>query len=85
MKNRPRTCVSCRGKFDRKLLLKVVRITDGAMKIIKFDPEVKLQGRGAWICKKRECIERVKKSRAFERMLKAYAVEGVYEELLCAT
>jgi len=83
MKNRPRTCLGCRGKFDKKLLLKVVRITDDGVKAIKFDPEAKLQGRGAWVCRKIECIEKTKKSRAFERMLKAQVTEGVYEELLC--
>ncbi|MCL2768307.1 MAG: YlxR family protein, partial [Synergistaceae bacterium] len=70
---------------DKNMLLKVVRITDDGMKTIKFDPGVKLQGRGAWVCRKKECIEKAKKSRAFERMLKACATEGVYGELLCVT
>ena len=84
MKNRPRACMGCRGKFDKKLLLKVVRIVNGdGIKTIKFDPENKLQGRGAWVCKKKECIEKVKKSRAFERVLKAHIIESVYEELSC--
>ncbi|MCL2147411.1 MAG: YlxR family protein [Synergistaceae bacterium] len=84
MKNRPRTCLGCRAKSDKKSLLRVVRIIncDGA-KIIKFDPEAKLQGRGAWVCRKRECIEKVKKNHAFERVLKANIVESIYEELSC--
>ena len=84
MKNRPRTCAGCRGKFDKSLLLRVARIiSDDGANVIKFDFEAKIQGRGAWICQKRECIEKAKKSRVFERMLKAHAAEDVYEELLC--
>ena len=84
MKNRFRTCVGCRGKFDKSLLLKVVRIIgDDGEKIIKYDPEAKLQGRGAWVCANRECIDKAKKSKAFERVLKAHIEENIYEDLLC--
>lgn len=81
----PRTCLGCRGKFDRNLLLRVVRVSGGdGEKIIKYDPDSKLQGRGAWVCKKNECIDKAKKSRSFERTLKARIMEDVYEELTCA-
>ncbi|MCL1875714.1 MAG: YlxR family protein [Synergistaceae bacterium] len=84
MKNRLRTCVGCRGKFNRDALLKVVRIIgDDGVKTIKFDPEVKLQGRGAWVCANKECIDKAKKSKAFERALKARIEENIYEDLLC--
>ena len=84
MKNRPRTCLGCREKLDKKSLLRVVRIVDGdCAKIIRFDPEAKLQGRGAWVCKKKECIEKVKKSRAFERALKTQTEENLFLELSC--
>jgi predicted RNA-binding protein YlxR (DUF448 family) len=84
MKNRPRTCLGCRNKFDKKFLLKVVRIiNDDGTKMVIFDERVKLQGRGAWICKKKECIEKAKKSRAFERTLKTHVTENIYEELSC--
>jgi len=84
MKNRPRTCLGCREKYDKNLLLKVVRIisSDG-VKEIKFSPDAKLQGRGAWVCKKKECIEKVKKNRTFERVLKANVTENIFEELSC--
>jgi len=86
MKNRPRTCLACRGKFDKNLLLRVAKIiSDDGVSIIKFDFEAKIQGRGAWVCKKKECVEKAKKSRAFERILKVSAAEDVYEELLCMT
>ena len=85
MRNRPRTCSGCRGKFDRNALLRVAKMTENGASAIKFDPEVKLQGRGAWVCGKIECIEKARKSRVFERMLKAHAAEEVYGELLsCA-
>ena len=83
MKNRLRTCLGCRGKFDKNLLLRVVRIIgDDGTKIIKYDPAAKLQGRGAWVCANNECIEKVKKSNAFERALKARKEDNIYEDLL---
>jgi len=84
MKNRPRTCLGCRNKFNKDSLLKVVRITnDDGAKMVIYDAKVKLQGRGAWVCRKKECIDKVKKSRAFERTLKARVMESIYEELSC--
>ena len=84
MKNRPRTCLGCRNKYEKSLLLRVVRIAgDDGVKTIEFDSGNKLQGRGAWVCNKRECIEKTMKTRAFERMLKARATKNIYEELLC--
>ena len=84
MKNRPRTCLGCRKRFDKNTLFKVVRvINNDGTKMILFDAKIKLQGRGAWVCKKKECIEKVKKSGAFERSLKAHVMESVYEELSC--
>ena len=83
MKNRPRTCLGCRGKFDRKLLLRVARIINGDSRSVFIDPDNKLQGRGAWVCKNIECIEKAKKKCAFEKILKTNVIEDVYEELLC--
>jgi len=84
MKNRSRTCLGCRGKYDRELLLRVTRINgEEGKREVKFDPIVKLQGRGAWVCRKKECIEKVKKSHAFERALKAHIIDDIYDNLLC--
>jgi predicted RNA-binding protein YlxR (DUF448 family) len=64
-------------------MLRVVRIIENdGERVIKFDPSVKLQGRGAWVCRKKECIEKVKKIHAFERALKAHIIEDIYEDLL---
>lgn len=84
MKNRLRTCLGCREKYDRNTLLRVVRIiVNNGEKTIIFDPGANLQGRGAWVCKNKECIEKVKKSNAFERVLKAKVKGDIYEDLLC--
>jgi len=86
MKNRPRTCLGCRKKLEKSSLFRVARIIgDDGMKTIKFDFGAKLQGRGAWVCRNRECIEKAMKTRAFERILKVQATKNVYEELLCVT
>ena len=48
-----RMCVSCRERRDKKDLIRVVLGPDGD---ISYDPTGKASGRGAYLCKKEECI-----------------------------
>lgn len=73
-----RMCVACREMKDKNELIRIVRPKDGA---ISPDFTGKSAGRGAYICKKSECILKAKKSRALERALGASAAE-VYEKLI---
>ena len=49
-----RTCVVCRAARDKRDLLRVVRLPDGG---VVFDETGKLAGRGAYVCRGRECID----------------------------
>ena len=49
-----RTCVGCRETRPKKELIRVVRTQSGAVEI---DPTGKKSGRGAYLCKSRDCWE----------------------------
>ena len=78
MREPERTCVSCRQKASKDNFIKVVLTHNGA----EIEREKKLNGRGAYICKKNTCIEKAKKSKAFSRSFKTPVEEKIYEELL---
>lgn len=76
--NSLRMCVVCREMKEKADLIRVVKIKNEEMKI---DLTFKAQGRGAYVCKSRNCIENAKKRRAFERALSKEAPVQFYESL----
>ena len=73
-----RQCMGCRERKDKRELLRVVRGTDG---IVSLDFSGKLNGRGAYICPKTECLQKARKTKALERSLETEVPEQVYERL----
>ena len=59
-------------------LFRVVRTADGRAQV---DPSMKADGRGAYLCRSRECLRRAVKSRGFERSLKMRIPESCIQEL----
>jgi len=57
-----RQCVSCRGLFPKKDLLRFVRNRDGE-EIALFDDRQNLQGRGYYLCPKQSCFLRAWKNK----------------------
>ena len=51
-----RCCVVCRRIADRDQLWRISRRANG---VIAFDPEARLEGRGAYFCRTAECIAAV--------------------------
>ncbi len=78
-RKRPRTCVACRCESPKKAMLRVVRTPEGE---IVLDPTGKRQGRGAYLCTNRECIELAKKRDCLSRALKTRVDPGIYEEII---
>ena len=61
MKNVPqRMCISCREKKDKKELIRIVCNKNGE---ISVDINGKLEGRGAYICKETNSLERALKTK----------------------
>ena len=57
-----RTCIFCRGKFEKNSLLRFVRMN----KTIYFDKHHLLEGRGFYIYLKQECLKRALNKKVFE-------------------
>lgn len=77
MKHIPeRMCACCRNTFPKEQLIRVVKIGD------KFfvDRTFKASGRGAYVCKNKECIDRLIKTKALNRSFKTVVPEEIYKE-----
>ena len=73
-----RQCVGCRTMFDKRELLRVVKSPEGE---ISLDPGGKKSGRGAYVCRKAECLKKAQKSKALDRALDVTIPEAVYAAL----
>ena len=73
-----RTCMGCRKKVNKHNLIRIVNNkTDGVM----IDKMQKLEGRGAYICKSEECLNKAIKNKALSRALKTNIDNDKYNEL----
>lgn len=77
-KKRPRTCVGCGEESPKRELLRVVRSPDG---IISYDSTGRAAGRGAYVCKRMECVKLAGKKRGFSRSLKSPIDDKLYSLL----
>ena len=73
-----RTCVVTREKFPKKELLRIVRTPEGTVEV---DLIGKKNGRGAYIKKDLEVLEKAKKNKVLEHHLEVTIDESVYEEI----
>lgn len=73
-----RMCVGCREMKPKKELLRVVKSPEG---VIAFDRVGKAPGRGAYVCKSAECLNKAVKTRALERQLECSVSEEVLSQL----
>jgi len=73
-----RMCAGCRGHFEKKKLIRVVRTPEHTLLL---DAKEKASGRGAYICRDPECLKKARKSRALERMLNIPIPPEAYEAL----
>ena len=74
-----RQCVGCREMKEKRSLMRVVKSPEGA---ISFDRVGKAPGRGAYVCKSKECFERAVKQRQLERALETRIDEAVFTQLM---
>lgn len=73
-----RKCVACQEMFPKKELLRVVKTPENE---IKIDENGKLNGRGAYICKKITCLEKAMKTKALARSLDCEISQEIYLNL----
>lgn len=73
-----RKCVGCGEMVGKKGAVRVVRDKDGNFSV---DPTGKKNGRGAYICNDKNCLELAKKGKKLERSFKCQVPQSIYEEL----
>lgn len=81
MKNRKipmRSCVITKEKLPKNELLRIVRDPNG---MVIVDTTGKINGRGAYIKKDREVLDKAKKSKILERILEVPLSDEVYLEI----
>jgi len=73
-----RMCVVSREKLPKQDLLRIVKFDDE----IKVDPTGKLNGKGCYLKKDREVIERAKSAKVLDRVFETTVNEKIYDEIL---
>lgn len=73
-----RTCVVTREKKEKKDLLRIVRTPEGEVTV---DLTGKSNGRGAYITKDIDVLEKAKKNKALEKHLEITIPDSIYEAI----
>lgn len=73
-----RRCVGCQEMKSKKEMIRVIRTSQGEFLL---DATGKKNGRGAYICPSKECLEKAVKSKGLERSFKQSIPKEVYEAL----
>ena len=74
-----RMCLGCGEMKPKMELIRVVKSPEGD---ISLDFRGKAAGRGAYICRSAECLEKARKARRFEKSFSCRIEESVYEVML---
>ncbi len=79
-KNIPqRKCTGCQQMKDKFDLVRIVKTGDNTFEL---DLTGKKNGRGAYVCKSVECLEKAQKSRGLERSFKGAVPKEMYQQLV---
>ena len=73
-----RMCVACREMKDKREMIRVVKSPEGT---VGLDERGKAPGRGAYLCRKVECLARAQKAHSLEKALQCRISESLYAEL----
>ncbi|MGN0335477.1 MAG: RNase P modulator RnpM [Lachnospiraceae bacterium] len=72
-----RKCTGCGEMKEKRDMMRVLKNEEG----IVLDLTGKKNGRGAYLCRNKECFAQAVKNRGLERSLKVQIPKEVYEEL----
>jgi predicted RNA-binding protein YlxR (DUF448 family) len=73
-----RMCLGCQEMKPKKELIRVVKSPEGD---ISIDLKGKAPGRGAYICKSPECLEKAIKGKRFEKAFENKISDEIYQKL----
>jgi uncharacterized protein len=73
-----RMCLGCLARKEKKELLRLTKSSDGH---IILDQSGKHPGRGTYICKDKDCFQRVLKVKKLEKVFKEPIKEGLIQAI----
>lgn len=74
-----RQCTGCREMKPKRELIRVVRAPDGG---VSLDFRGKAPGRGAYVCKDMQCLNKAIKAKAFSRAFDTPIPDEIYTALI---
>lgn len=74
-----RQCVGCGEMKSKKEMMRILKTPEDT---IILDVTGKQNGRGAYICRSRECFQKAKISKGLERSFKRAVSAEIYDKLL---
>ena len=74
-----RQCVGCGQMKSKKEMMRVIKTAEGD---IVLDKTGKKNGRGAYLCVSKECLQKAVKQKGLERSFKANIPDAVIESLM---
>lgn len=74
-----RQCVGCREMKPKKELIRIIKTLENE---IMLDATGKKNGRGAYVCKKLDCLKLALKNKGLERSLKSAVPKDILENLI---
>ncbi len=69
-----RQCIGCGEQHDKRDMMRVVKAQDNTFCL---DVSGKVNGRGAYLCKDKECLQKALKNKGLERAFKMSIPEDV--------
>ena len=73
-----RKCTGCGEMKPKKELIRVIKTDTGELSV---DLTGRKNGRGAYICHSKDCFDKARKTKGFERSLKTAISDEIYESL----
>lgn len=73
-----RQCVGCQEMKSKREMMRVIRTAEGD---IVLDMTGRKNGRGAYICRSEECLQKARRTKGLERSFKMNISGEVYERL----
>jgi len=73
-----RQCTGCREMKNKKEMLRVIKTPN---EVVELDNTGRKNGRGAYICFSKDCLDAAIKNKGLERSLKMKIPNEIYEQL----
>lgn len=78
MESKTRTCIACRKKANKYDYIRIVSVDNEPV----IDETGKINSRGIYICKNKECVAKILKSKSLSKILKIDVTEIKMKEAL---